>query len=428
MGCTGPKMNEDAHDVDCRRPLPALAPGKPERMTARTLHRSLAVVALLIGLYVGGTGTLLQLIDLRTLAAHPPASDPDLRALREGRDGPQNFRVLVEADYAAAPLPPAFDYDAALATVLQARQAAIGAAPIAFLELRMLDGRPVGQVNARGRLLRFDARSGEVLIGAADAPPVTLPPGSQPATRNTVKNIHRITAFGELPTFLDVAVGVVLFMMLLTGLLQYFRLLGARRRAGRGSPFWSAGGAWRNVHRGLATIAAAFLLIVVLSGTLLAVGDAGVSVYRMTHDGKRPGLTVDASAPLDAAELPGMLHTTLAAYREGAAQRPLRVVRLRYFAGMPQGVVVTADEDARQLAFDTRSGRRASLSGDDYPVTGQPFGWQENQIVKAIHRGDVIGLPGRWLNLLAGLALLFLSVSGATLYFSGRKRSVAART
>jgi uncharacterized iron-regulated membrane protein len=45
-----------------------------------------------------------------------------------------------------------------------------------------------------------------------------------------------------------------------------------------------------------------------------------------------------------------------------------------------------------------------------------------------IHRGDIIGMPGRWLDLLAGLALIYFSVSGSVMYLTlWRKRASGGR-
>jgi hypothetical protein len=215
--------------------------------------------------------------------------------------------------------------------------------------------------------------------------------------------------YGNWAVIIDVVAGLTLCVMLVTGLTMYFRLLGARARAGRSGPFWFAGGWWRSLHRAIAATAAAFLLVVVFSGTLLTVGDLGVFIYSVLHHGVRAGLTVDVSAPLTDTELPDMLHTTLTAYHAANPNGQIKALRLRHFAGMPQGVIVsvTAGEDSRQLAFNAVTGGTASLSGPDYPVTGQPFGWQEDQIAKHIHRGDYIGLSGRWMSLIAGLSLIF---------------------
>src|SRR5262249_39940053 len=137
------------------------------------------------GLYVGVTGTFIQLIDLKTLLTHAPDDDPDLRAIREGGDGPQNFQVIVDGDYFAAALPDDFDFNGALATLAASRHAAVGDAPVSFAEFRVLDGKPVAQLASQGKLLRFDALSGAVLAGPDTASPVVLPPGgNRPSLRN----------------------------------------------------------------------------------------------------------------------------------------------------------------------------------------------------------------------------------------------------
>ena len=111
-----------------------------------------------------------------------------------------------------------------------------------------------------------------------------------------------------------------------------------------------------------------------------------------------------------------MLHATLTAFRAADAADPIKAVRLRYFAGMPQGLVISGGRATQQFAFDTATGRKAPLWTPAYPVTGQPFGWQWDQTVKGIHRGDAFGLTSRWMSLLSGLSLLFMCVSGAANY------------
>ena len=395
----------------------------------RRFHRFLAVLAVFLGLYVAGTGTFLQAIDLKTLISDAPDSNADLRAIREGRDGPPNFQVRVDADYDAQALPTDFDFDAATTAVVQAARQVTGGAPLAFVELRMKDARPVGRVASDGKLLSFDAASGAVLVGPADAPKLKLPPGGgRPALRNTVKNIHRMTAYGDIGAFSFMAVAVIMCAMVVSGLVLYFRLLSARLKMDRPGLFWSAGGWWRTAHRGVAIAASLLLTVVVFTGTALAFNDIGVSYYRISHHGARPGMTADVSKPLTDAELPAMLHTTVTAFRAAHPSTPIKVLRLRYFAGMPQGVIVSGGEETRQFPFNAATGRVAPLWARGYPVTGQPFGWQWDQIAKGIHRGDFIGLPGRWMSLLTGLSLLFLCVSGAANYFElWNKRRKAGR-
>ncbi len=156
---------------------------------------------------------------------------------------------------------------------------------------------------------------------------------------------------------------------------------------------------------------------------------AGVRIYQLMHGG-RPGLTADVSSPLSDTELPAVLHATLMAYRNEAPDEPIKVIRLRYFAGIPQGVVVSGEgEDTRQVAYETATGRIASLSGPTYPATGQPFGWQASQTFKGIHDGAFLGLPGRFISLFTGLSMLFLAISGAVMYFDlwSKRRKLGRR-
>ncbi len=390
------------------------------------LHRYVAVIAALLALYVGATGTLIQLTDLWTLLRHAPASEPNLQSMRQGRNGPQNFQVVVDADYDARALPAEFDFDRALTAVVTSARAAAAGAPLRFVELRRAGGAPIGQVASEGKLLRFDAATGAVLTGPDTAAPLVLPPvGDGPSFRITVKNLHRMVAYGFYSPFFFVAAGLTLCVAVVSGLALYFRLMTARARMGRRSPYWSAGARWRTLHRTVACSAAIFIVVVVFSGTVLAIGTAGIRVFQLKYGG-RPGLTADVSSPLRDAELPAMLHATLAAYRRVAPGEPIKVIRLRYFAGIPQGVVVGGEgENTRQVAFETATGRVASLSGPTYPATGQPFGWQVSQTAKGIHSGDFLGLPGRFISLLTGLSLLFLAISGAATYldlWSKRRR------
>jgi uncharacterized iron-regulated membrane protein len=380
----------------------------------RTVHRIVAVLAVLLAFYVATTGVMVQSMDLVAIMRGAPASDPTMQAIRVGHDGPPNFQVIREPDYAAPALPATLDLDAALGTTMSAARASLGDAPVSFVELRMAAGRPVGQVLSKGLLHRFDAATGAAL-GAPSK--FKLPPLSTASLRNTIKDVHRMRVYSEWALILDALVGVLLLTMIATGVFVYVRLLAGRARMGRKNPFWSAGGVWKTLHRAIAISAALFLTIIALSGMVLALSSTGVAVNKARHGGKRPGLTADVSSPLKDAELPGMLRTTLAAYRSAEPGGSVRVIRLRYFARMPQGVVVTGGEPARQLVFNANTGHPASEAEPGYPSTDMTFGWQIDQIAKQIHRGDIIGLSGRSIDLLSGLSLIYLTVSGAVIYF-----------
>jgi uncharacterized iron-regulated membrane protein len=379
----------------------------------RAVHRYIAVFVVLFAVYVSSTGLLTQTVDLQALLRRAPATDPTMQAIRVGQGGPPNFKVMRDPDYAAAAMPAGFDYDAALAKVTASARTALGDAPRSFVEFRMLDGRPAVRVASQGRIWPFDATTGAV---AGATVPVTLAAMEQPSLRNQLKSFHRLGMFGPWAYALDLLMGLGLCAMMVTGAVMYVRMLTGRVRQGRYALYWSAGGWWRALHRTVGAVAVVFLSVLVLSGTFLAFNALAININKALAHGKRPGLTADVSSPLTDAELPSLLHVTLGAYGRGHPGVPPRVVRLRYFAGMPQGVVITSGPEATQLVFNAATGQPASEAEPGYPQTGMPFGWRVGQIVKQIHRGDLIGLPGRVVAVLAGASLLYLAVSGVVVY------------
>ena len=399
----------------------------------RPIHRIIGTLILVFTLYFGVTGSIVQLVDLRTIASQAAPTDPDMMAIRESLDGPPNYGVIQPADYAETALPEGYDFNSALSTTLKSARSFVGAGvPLRYLELRVNDGKAVGLVQwgdpaiggPGGRpanIIRFDPATGATLPN----PLPTSRRDAQQSVRGKAKAWHRLNAIGDQNVWLNALVGMCLFVMIVTGLALYVQLLRARRRAGLKPIFWSAGGWWRSLHRGVAIVAAVFLMVVSISGTLLSIDSLVLWIYRYSHapagfSGRQlpfpAGMNEDFSKPLTDSELPAMLSTTLSSYYATQGPTPIKVLRLRYFAGMPQGVVVTGGENTRQLVFNTDTGRRASMTEPGYPYTGFPFGWEEHELMKKIHRGDIFGVAGRVMDLFAGLSMVFLSVSGLAMY------------
>ena len=92
------------------------------------------------------------------------------------------------------------------------------------------------------------------------------------------------------------------------------------------------------------------------------------------------------------------------------------MLRLRYFAGYAQGVVIAADPDTTQLVFNTKTGAKMSMTEPGYPKMGFLLGWDLHQKMKQLHRGDYFGMPGRWLDTIGALAMVYLTVSGIIMY------------
>jgi hypothetical protein len=183
----------------------------------------------------------------------------------------------------------------------------------------------------------------------------------------------------------------------------------------------------RRLHRWFSVVAAVFVLYVAFTGLIMAFDSVWTTTYMATHGLAPPSgggppppaliqMFADDGTVLDA-DLESMLRTTLtAASKTSPDALPPRVVRLRMFGGMRQGVVVSGDEVAEQLAFDATTGASAGLYETGYPRTPMPFQWGVHETLKRMHRGDFFGLTGRWMDLLTGIAILFLTVSGITMY------------
>ena len=261
----------------------------------------------------------------------------------------------------------------------------------------MEDSVPVGRVKAGKRIIWFSA-----LTGAAARAPAVPPngePRSPPALRAELKSFHRLQWFGDKNLWINASIGVALFGQICTGLILYFKLLRDRARLERSGLFWLAGGWWRSIHRGVAIVASVFLMVVAITGVWLSIDSLCLGLYNAKlaatpgSGGPFAGIRADVSAPLSDAELPSMMHTTLAAYQRLVPGASVKILRLRYFAGMPQGVIVGGGEDTDQFVFNASTGSRASEYEADYPLTGFPLGWQIHETIKKITEGIILVSP-----------------------------------
>lgn len=396
----------------------------------RTVHRIISLFVVLVTLYLGVTGLVIQGVDLQSLYRHVPPTDPNLMALREDHDGPGDFAVIATSDYLAPALPVQFDYQAALPRLMTAAHAALAEGPVDYAEIRMTDAGPVGRVLSGKQVFALGFDSGLSQLGPLPKRENERPP----SVRNQFKSLHRMTTFNvNWILWINPIVGIALGVFVVTGLWMYFQLLSARRRIGRGNWFWKAGGWWRTLHRWTSLVAVVFLMIVALSGTWLAYESLVFGYYLTSHlpvPGQPQAPRPPAITPLSDEQLPAMLTTSLNSWRTTLPDQPLKVLRLRIYGGMPQGIVVAGlGEETQQVAFNATTGRTASETEPGYPETGFPFGWQAHQIAKQIHRGSYLGLTGRWMDFLSALSMIFLSISGAWMYYemwqrrrrSGRK-------
>ena len=378
----------------------------------RYIHRWVALIIVFATLYLGVTGTTIQLIDFRSILGRIPATDGNVRAMRESFDGPPDFAVRATADYLAQPLPAVARFASMLDQTMRSVRASLGEAPLRYVELRMAGDKPVGRVGVGEGYLSVDAQSGSLVAREAQEPREAQFPDS---ARNTFKSLHRMTTFGDWAMLINCAAALGLGTLIVTGTLVYLKMLFQRREGGQKQLFWSSGGHWRYLHRTVSVVCSLLLVWVTLTGTWLTAEALYRSIDLAPFGGKpRPAVR---PAPLEDGRLPAMLSVTMAAAQAVVGDAPIQVVRLRNYGGYRQGVVVTGGDASRQLVFNADTGAAMSQTEPGYPRIHFPFGWQVHQWAKSLHRGDFIGLPGRTLDLIAGFALIYLSISGAMMYW-----------
>jgi uncharacterized iron-regulated membrane protein len=391
----------------------------------RFIHRVLGLLASLLMLYLAATGTTMQVLDLKAILTHAPQTDPTIESIEEGMYGNDVFPVIQTPDFDAAALPKGLNIGQAVGTVLAVarRQASQGTAqpgPMAWVELRMANGIPIGQVMMGATLEAFNIQTGEAV-----SPVPSKGLHMAPSLRQRLKLLHRFWSRTDVPgVYLELLAGLVMWTLLISGLIMYFRLLRTRSRQGRPGPFWlSPGGLWRGLHRVISVLAAVFILLIAFSGTWLGFESV---VHSLRSPMGRPPQgqgsggslnTADFVTPLRDNEVQEMTLVTLAAMQRLHPDTPVKVIRLRIYGQMKQGVVVTGGDKVTQLVFNAESGQPATLSDTSYPDSGFPFGTQMHEDIKHFHSGEMFGLSSRLMNLFAGLSLTFLSVSGVVVYF-----------
>ena len=341
---------------------------------------------------------------------------------------------LNDAAVTAVPIPDPAQLAAGIDTAL----AAAGAMQIASVDLRMTGDTPRLQfAEASGKRdteLRFYAATGApmtplVADGNPDAP--------QPAyvgKRNTLKAWHRGNIIGLPGQFIGLFTGLALIVLVVTGVWLYFQIWNARSRAGRGGFFWNSNDSlWRRLHRWISIVAAAFILNIAVTGTILAYGEIQLDIFLFYHIGINPYPRPSPLPPVSAGALPGnvnaMLQGSYAAALQAHPGARVTSIELVQRDGVPKAIVVLGGAAPQTLAFNAQSGAPVS----DWETSGIQVGngyfadW--HQALKRIHRGDIIGhFGGRYLDLTAGFALLYLVISAFVMYTDMfRKRRKAGR-
>jgi uncharacterized iron-regulated membrane protein len=223
--------------------------------------------------------------------------------------------------------------------------------------------------------------------------------------------LHRFWSQHDVPgVWFELLCGIALWAALITGLARYVRLLDERWETERYGLFWRGGGLWRAAHRLISLAAALFLVAIAFSGTWLGFD----GLWRSFN---LPSVNA-VSAPLSDFDVQEMAKVTLEGLHAMQPAATVKVLRLRNYGAMKQGVVVTGGSEFRQRVFNADSGLPVGLTAAGYPDSGYPLGMQMHENMRRLHSGALLGIPARLVDLLTGLALVFLSLSGVVLYRS----------
>ncbi|WP_395398274.1 PepSY domain-containing protein [Novosphingobium sp. BL-8A] len=401
----------------------------------RTVHRVLSLIACLFLLYIGVTGTLIQTLDMTAILTGKAESDPTMQSVNEGRFGNGFYSAVTVADWNAAALPDNVDVTKGFSVALARFHKVRPEATAAFVELRVIGGKVAGQVayadpNAPAdprrqgtplSALAFDISNGQQIEGSDVR-------GAYPAQslRQTLKQWHRFWGPGffglrDIPgVYLELLSGIAMWVLIVTGLTMYFRLLKQRRKIKRPNLFWMNSDTWRSLHRGVSVAASVLLILVAFSGTWIGFE----STYATFNRHKPPRETL---AITDAQAL-GVARSTIRAFRADEPGTQIRAIRARVWYGQAEGAVVAATVPTRQRVYNAATGQEQGLSSPLYPKSAFPFGTDVHEWMKHFHSGELFGLPARLLDLLAGLSLIFLSVSGLWMYLElWKKRARSGR-
>lgn len=382
----------------------------------RTWHRWIMTVVVVALSYWVGSGLLMAIYD---------ATDAtQVWAIEGGGPGAR----LTDAARSAQSIPD----PASLAAPISLAITSVGPMPYASVDLRMIGDTPrlefAEASGERATMRRFYAESAAPMTQQVADGDNGAPPPDYVTKRNTLKAWHRGNIIGMPGQVLGLLVGLSLIALVVTGVVLYFKLWAARRKTGRAGFFWSAKESlWRRVHRWIAIVAAAFIFNIAVSGSILAYGEIQLNIFLQHHIGAAPYPRPTPMPPVSEAPLPHDVNAMLqTAYRAARVQSPngrITAVQLVVHNGTAKGLVTLGGAKPRILAFDALTGAELSDWSTSGVQVGQGYFADWHQALKRFHRGDILGsFAARYVDLAAGLALLYLVVSSFFLYFDMRQR------
>lgn len=148
----------------------------------------------------------------------------------------------------------------------------------------------------------------------------------------------------------------------------------------------------RTLHRVIAFVCALPLIVIAVSGLALHV--------HLLSSGPPP--MTPPAAPMNDAAILQFLQSTLRHARNDV-DAPILVVRLNLASA------------SSEITFANPRPQKVSYTASGEKTPNKEISPLHRWLIQ-LHRGDVLGLPGVWLSIVCGCALLFLIVTGTTLY------------
>ena len=116
-------------------------------------------------------------------------------------------------------------------------------------------------------------------LPAADLPPLN-PTQLVPSARETFKSMHRFRFISTMAVAVNPIAALVFGLMIITGLMHYFRLLASRSKVGRGASSYGARADGGGICiAGYPVVAGLLVIVLTVSGLGLAINCFGQELY-----------------------------------------------------------------------------------------------------------------------------------------------------
>lgn len=150
------------------------------------------------------------------------------------------------------------------------------------------------------------------------------------------------------------------------------------------------------------------LFVVTVSGTILAVDQSAAKLPIAST----PPLPV---SPLRDEEIAALFDRSEMVRQASLQRTTLTSIKVRRVGQVYESIYWTKEALPFARVYDLRTGRE--VTPETLGLSRFVLPWHWHQLLKRVHNGSIIGLPGRLFDLLMGIAICFLAVSGGTMFF-----------